>query len=62
MAASEDLRSRDVTEVYGSQNPEQKLSLVRGEAQKANTVFMGDGNNDAPALTANNRWERLQPR
>jgi len=41
-----------ITEVYASQSPEQKLSLVREETQKANTVFMGDGINDAPALTA----------
>lgn len=41
-----------ITEVYASQSPEQKLALVRGETGKANTVFMGDGINDAPALTA----------
>ncbi|WP_373926504.1 heavy metal translocating P-type ATPase [Paludisphaera borealis] len=41
-----------VTEVYSSQSPEQKLALVREETSRANTVFMGDGINDAPALTA----------
>lgn len=41
-----------ITEVYANQSPEQKLSLVRSETQRANTVFMGDGINDAPALTA----------
>ena len=41
-----------ITEVYASQSPEQKLALVRGETQRANTIFMGDGINDAPALTA----------
>ncbi|WZP00962.1 heavy metal translocating P-type ATPase [Isosphaeraceae bacterium EP7] len=41
-----------ITEVYASQSPEQKLALVRAETQRANTVFMGDGINDAPALTA----------
>lgn len=40
------------TEVYASQSPEQKLSIVRSERKKAPTVFMGDGINDAPALTA----------
>jgi P-type E1-E2 ATPase len=40
-----------ITEVYASQSPEQKLSLVREETKKANTVYMGDGINDAPALT-----------
>lgn len=40
------------TEVYASQSPEQKLAIVRNERKKAPTVFMGDGINDAPALTA----------
>jgi P-type E1-E2 ATPase len=38
--------------VYFSQSPEQKLELVRRETERAATVFMGDGINDAPALTA----------
>lgn len=38
--------------IYASQSPEQKLALVRAETQRANTVFLGDGINDAPALTA----------
>jgi heavy metal translocating P-type ATPase len=41
-----------ITEVYASQSPEQKLALVQVETKRANTVFMGDGINDAPALTA----------
>lgn len=41
-----------ITEVFAGQSPEQKLELVREETRKANTVFMGDGINDAPALTA----------
>lgn len=41
-----------ITEVYAGQSPEQKLALVREETQRAATVFMGDGINDAPALTA----------
>jgi len=41
-----------ITEVFASQSPEQKLALVRDETKRANTVFMGDGINDAPALTA----------
>jgi len=41
-----------ITEVHASQSPEQKLALVRAETQHAGTVFMGDGINDAPALTA----------
>ncbi len=41
-----------ITEIFASQSPEQKLDLVRAETLKANTVFVGDGINDAPALTA----------
>ncbi len=41
-----------ITEVFSSQSPEQKLALVRAETLKAPTIFMGDGINDAPALTA----------
>jgi heavy metal translocating P-type ATPase len=41
-----------ITEVHFSQSPEQKLALVRAETAKAPTLFMGDGINDAPALTA----------
>ena len=41
-----------ITEVYAGQSPEQKLSLVREETKHANSLFMGDGINDAPALTA----------
>jgi heavy metal translocating P-type ATPase len=41
-----------IDHVYFSQSPEQKLALVRAETAKAKTVFLGDGINDAPALTA----------
>jgi heavy metal translocating P-type ATPase len=41
-----------IEDVYFSQSPEQKLALVREETRRANTVFLGDGINDAPALTA----------
>jgi P-type E1-E2 ATPase len=41
-----------ITEVYASQSPEEKLALVRAETARAPTLFMGDGVNDAPALTA----------
>jgi len=41
-----------IEEVFAGQSPEQKLALVREETQKAPTVFLGDGINDAPALTA----------
>ncbi|HMO35568.1 MAG TPA: heavy metal translocating P-type ATPase, partial [Gemmatales bacterium] len=41
-----------ITETYASQTPEAKLELVKHETAKARTIFLGDGINDAPALTA----------
>jgi heavy metal translocating P-type ATPase len=41
-----------ITEVFAGHSPEEKLALVRAQAAKANTVFVGDGINDAPALAA----------
>ncbi|MFO0847226.1 MAG: heavy metal translocating P-type ATPase [Gemmataceae bacterium] len=41
-----------ITEVYAGQTPEQKVELARRETAAARTVFVGDGINDAPALTA----------
>ncbi|HTM32375.1 MAG TPA: heavy metal translocating P-type ATPase [Vicinamibacterales bacterium] len=41
-----------INEVHASQSPEQKLALVRRETERGDTVFVGDGINDAPALTA----------
>jgi P-type E1-E2 ATPase len=41
-----------IREVYAGQTPEQKLAIVREENRRANTLFLGDGINDAPALTA----------
>lgn len=42
----------NIKEIRASQSPEQKLAIVREEIKRAPTVFMGDGINDAPALTA----------
>jgi heavy metal translocating P-type ATPase len=41
-----------IEHVYASQSPEQKLEIVRRETAAAPTIFVGDGINDAPALTA----------
>ncbi len=41
-----------IKEVYSGQSPEQKVAIVRAETERAPTVFLGDGINDAPALTA----------
>jgi len=38
--------------VHAGQSPEQKVEIVRKETAEANTVFVGDGINDAPALVA----------
>lgn len=42
----------NLSEIYALQTPEQKLAIVRAETKKAPTLFLGDGINDAPALTA----------
>jgi heavy metal translocating P-type ATPase len=41
-----------ITEVYAGQSPEQKVAIARQETAVNRTVFVGDGINDAPALTA----------
>jgi cation transport ATPase len=41
-----------IREVFASQSPEEKVRIVERETAKANTVFIGDGINDAPALLA----------
>jgi heavy metal translocating P-type ATPase len=39
-----------IEEVYAGQTPEQKVEITRREVQRAPTLFIGDGINDAPAL------------
>jgi heavy metal translocating P-type ATPase len=41
-----------IQQSYASQTPEQKLAIVQQETLRDKTVFLGDGINDAPALTA----------
>ena len=41
-----------IQEIHAGQTPEQKLEIVRREVEQADTLFLGDGINDAPALTA----------
>lgn len=41
-----------VTEGFASVSPEEKLRMVKEETSKAPTIFLGDGINDAPAMTA----------
>jgi P-type E1-E2 ATPase len=41
-----------IEEVMFSKSPEQKVEIVREEAKRAPTLFVGDGINDAPAMQA----------
>lgn len=41
-----------VSEVFAEKSPEEKLEIVRKETSAADTIFVGDGINDAPALMA----------
>ena len=41
-----------ISEIHASASPEEKVAIVRQEMAKAKTAFLGDGLNDAPALTA----------
>jgi heavy metal translocating P-type ATPase len=41
-----------ISEVEAGRSPEEKLEIVRQETARNSTVFVGDGINDAPALTA----------
>lgn len=48
-----DLAARvGIVEVHGGQSPEDKVRIVRREAEAAPTLFVGDGINDAPAIAA----------
>src|SRR5262245_21923212 len=41
-----------IKDVYAEQSPEDKVKIVRRETERAKTLFLGDGINDAPALLA----------
>jgi heavy metal translocating P-type ATPase len=41
-----------ITEVHFGKSPEDKVAIVREEARKGPTLFLGDGINDAPAMQA----------
>jgi heavy metal translocating P-type ATPase len=41
-----------IPEVLGGKSPEEKLDIVRAETERAKTIYVGDGINDAPALVA----------
>lgn len=42
----------NITKVYAGKSPEEKVAIVEEETRKHQTLFLGDGINDAPALTA----------
>lgn len=41
-----------IDEVLSGKSPEEKVEIVRAEASKGPTLFLGDGINDAPAMQA----------
>lgn len=41
-----------IRELFFGKSPEEKVSIVREEARKGPTLFVGDGINDAPAMQA----------
>jgi P-type E1-E2 ATPase len=41
-----------IGEIRSSQSPEEKVAIVRAEASREKTLFVGDGINDAPAMQA----------
>jgi P-type E1-E2 ATPase len=45
-------RQLNIKRIYSGRSPEEKVSIVRDETKSYPTIFLGDGINDAPALTA----------
>ncbi len=45
-------RQMGISRVYAGRSPEDKVSITRDETARAQTLFLGDGINDAPALSA----------
>lgn len=44
-------RKLNISKVYAGKSPEEKVAIVREETTRAQTLYLGDGINDAPALT-----------
>jgi P-type E1-E2 ATPase len=40
-----------IAKVFAGKSPEEKVEIVRDETLRAQTLYLGDGINDAPALT-----------
>ena len=45
-------KQMNISRVYAGKSPEEKVEIVREETLRNQTLFLGDGINDAPALTA----------
>jgi heavy metal translocating P-type ATPase len=41
-----------ISEIHAAKSPEEKVAIVHEETQRARTLFVGDGINDAPAMQA----------
>lgn len=41
-----------ITDVHSGKTPEEKLEIVKAETAQANSIYVGDGINDAPAMLA----------
>jgi len=41
-----------IAQIHAGTSPEEKVAIVRRETERAGTLFVGDGINDAPALMA----------
>ncbi|MEP6664733.1 MAG: HAD-IC family P-type ATPase, partial [Verrucomicrobiota bacterium] len=41
-----------IAEIHAEKQPQEKLTIVRAETEKAKTLYVGDGINDAPAMMA----------
>ena len=50
-----------IPEVLGGKSPEEKLDIVRAETARANTIYVGDGINDAPGPGRRHGRHRLRP-
>jgi P-type E1-E2 ATPase len=44
-------RQLHITKVFAGKSPEEKVDIVREETARSQTLYLGDGINDAPALT-----------
>lgn len=51
-----------IAKVYSGKSPEEKVEIVREETARRQTLYLGDGINDAPALTASTVGVAFGPR